>query len=326
MVSHQMRQSMHIKDAAKKKPVDREKMARASAAATSRFAKQVVVGLNRHIREGIASLVDSNGNSGTGSCLSDKTGQVEAITEIAYLKTSEGILKDSAAGPDAAVLRGLLGSPTTLIHNHGGRTLDTRTLSNASDHRVYNNRLETTTATTNSSNNSNSKVPSVTPVKRPAVEAFLHNVPEDLAKPDTENWPDFMKEAATSVPKDNKKTKEDGSDDKVVIVDPPVPALGLPMPSMVGFGIGVGAASFSDGDTIAMLNSMVDLSTSEKPDGLTEKKKHRFHLLVGGVDGVSREAVMAFIQSKIRMARQYGETIKAEEMCRLFDTFFGNNN
>ena len=286
--------------------------------------------MNWHIREGIASLVDSNDRAGTGFCLSDKAGQVEAITEIAYLKTSEGILKDSAAGPDAAVLRGLLSSPTTLIHNHGGRTLDTRTLSNASDHRVYNNRLETTTATTNSSNNSsnnsNSKVPSVTPVKRPAVEAFLHNVPEDLAKPDTENWPDFMKEAATSVPKDNKKTKEDGSDDEVVIVDPPVPALGPPMPSMVGFGIGVGAASFSDGDTIAMLNSMVDLSTSEKSDGLTEKKKRRFHLLVGGVDGVSREAVVTFIQSKIRMARQYGEPIKAEEMCCLFDTFFGNNN
>ena len=329
MVSHQMRQTIHIKDAAKKPPPSREEMARASAEASSQFAKRVVVSLNRNIREGIASLVNSNNRAGTGFCLSDKAGQVEAITEIAYLKTSEGILKDSAAGPDAAVLRGLLGSPTTLIHNDGGRTLDTRTMSNASDHRVYNNRLKTTTTTNSSndnSNSSNSKVPSVTPVKRSAVAAFLHDVPKDLDHPDTENWPDFLKEAATSAPKDNKKKKEDNSDDEVVVVDPPVPALGPPMSSMVGFGIGVGAASFSDGDTIAMLNSMVDLSTSEKPDGLTEKKKRRFHLLVGGVDGVSREAVMTFIQSKIRMARQYGETIKAEEMCRLFDTFFGNNN
>ena len=95
---------------------------------------------------------------------------------------------------------------------------------------------------------------------------------------------------------------------------------------MVGFGIGVGAISFLDGDTNTMLNSMVDLSTSKKPDGLTEKKKRRFHLLVGGVDGVSREAVLLFIQSKLQMARQYKETIKAEEMCRLFDTFFGNHN
>ena len=331
MVSHQMRQTIHIKDAAKKPPPSREEMARASAEASSQFAKRVVVSLNRNIREGIASLVNSNDRAGTGFCLSDKAGQVEAITEIAYLKTSEGILKDAAGGPDAAALRGLLGSPTTLIHNHGGRTLDTRTLSNASDHRVYNNRLKTTTTTNssssnNNSNNSNSKVPSVTPVKRPAVAAFLHNVPKDLAEPDTDSWPDWMKEAATSAPKDNKKKKEDNSDDEVVVVDPPVPALGPPMSSTIGFGIGVGAANFSDGDTIAMLNSMVDLSTSEKPDGLTERKKRRFHLLVGGVDGMSREAVVTFIQSKIRMARQYGETIKAEEMCRLFDTFFGNNN
>ena len=83
---------------------------------------------------------------------------------------------------------------------------------------------------------------------------------------------------------------------------------------------------FSDGDTIAMLNSMVDLSTSEKPDRLTKRKKRWFHLLVGGVNGVTREAVVAFIQSKLRMAHQYKETIKAEEMCRLFNTFFGNND
>ena len=95
--------------------------------------------------------------------------------------------------------------------------MDTRTLSNASDHRVYNNRLKTTTVTTTTTNNSNnnnsnnsSTVPSVTPVKRPAVAAFLHNVPKDLAEPDTDSWPDWMKEAATSAPKDNnKKTKED---------------------------------------------------------------------------------------------------------------------
>ena len=209
--------------------------------------------------------------------------------------------------------------------------MDTRTLSNALDHRVYNNRLKTTTTTNssndNSNNNSNSStVLSVTPVKWSAVAAFLHDVPEDLAEPDTENWPDWMKEAATSDPKDYKKKKEDNSDDEVVVVDPPVPALGPPMSSMVGFGIGVGAARFSDGDTIAMINSMVDLSTSEKPDGLTKRKKRRFHLLVGGVDGVTREAVVAFIQSKLRMAHQYKETIGPEEMCRLFDTFFGNNN
>ena len=330
MVSHQRRQTIYIQDVAKKPPPSREEMARASAEAVSQLRKQVFVGLNQHVREGITSLLACNDTAGTGSCLSDKAGQIEAITEIAYLKTSEGILKDSSGGPDAAALRGLLGSPTTLIHNDGGRTLDTRTLSNASDHRVYNNRLKTTTTTTNNSNNNSSnnssEVPTVTPVKRPAVEAFLHNVPKDLAKPDTDSWPDWMKEAATSAPKDNKKKKEDNSDDKVVVVDPPVPALGPPMSSMVGFSIGVGAARFLDGDTIAMLNSMVDLSTSEKPDRLTKRKKRRFHLLVGGVDGVTREAVMTFIQSKIRMARQYKETIGPEEMCRLFDTFFGNNN
>ena len=205
--------------------------------------------------------------------------------------------------------------------------MDTRRLSNASDHRVYNNRLKSTTTTTNSSNdnsnNNSSTVPPVTAVKRSAVKAFLHDVPEDLAKPNTNSWPDWMKEAATF---DNKKDKVGNSDDEVVVVDPPVPALGPPIPSMVGFGIGVGAASFPDGDTNAMLNSMVNLSTSEKPDGLTETKKRWFHLLVGGVDWVSREAVVTFIQSKIRMACQYKETIKAEEMCRLFDTFFGNNN
>ena len=184
MVSHQMRQTIHIKDSAKKPPPSREEMARASAEASSQFAKQVVVGVDRHIVDSLALLTDGNGNSGTGSRLSDPARLTGAITEIAYLKTSEGILKDAAGGPDAAALRGLLGSPTTLIHNHGGQTLDTRTLSNASDHRVYNNRLKTTTTTnssssnnnSNNSNNSNSKVPSVTPVKRPAVAAFLHNV------------------------------------------------------------------------------------------------------------------------------------------------------